>query len=256
MYTLEITKKRNKNSIALAVSSDEKIDHYISLKEREDEKDPIVKSIKVKTGLNLRYFPLLPVKDNQRNATYISAMSGSGKSFLCAALIEQFIEDKRFQDLPIYLITTAKDPDPAFENLPIKKMDIYSPDFMLLTNESFRDSICIFDDWESCQDRDIEKHIHTLVNVILQNNRKLNTHIFILSHLITNFSKTRLILLEVNNVCLFPNSDRNSIQKYLKNYIGLSKDKIAELINTPSRYFFLNKNFPLYVISRKKIELL
>ena len=62
---------------------------------------------------------------------------------------------------------------------------------------------------------------------------------------------------EAQTVTFYPRSGSTyQIQNFLKNYGGMTKDQIQKVLNLPSRWVTLHKNYPCYVFHEKGAYLL
>lgn len=261
MYKLGVKKKllesEHKDCIAIKINKDSKIQEYVNIINRKP-KEPHEDKLIINYDEELKYFPYLYTHQNQRYSCFISGYSGLGKSVYCSKLIMQLKSYERFRKLPVCLISASKDTDPAFEDIKnFIKVDIYDEEFMSFDNNTFANTITIFDDYEHIPGNpNLEKHINVLLNSILEHNRKKNTHVIVISHLTTNYAKTRTIINECSNYVLFSNGDRNSIRRFCKSYLGFDDEYTNKILNYYSRTLYISKSSPMYLICDKNIELI
>lgn len=205
------------------------------------------KMIKLPPGSN---FELMPSKDpNKREIWYIAGASGSGKSYIAKHIAEQY--RKFYPKRTIYLVSKLKE-DATLDAMvppPIR----LSPDKLVEKPvddiEIFRDCLVIFDDYDSFVAKE-GKVIQQLIDDIAIMGRHQNITMLCLTHYLSNYKKTRLLLTEATHFVLYPLSTGTHALSYLlKTYLGLNKDEIANLRKTGSRWICIYKNYPSYVIT-------
>ena len=78
-----------------------------------------------------------------------------------------------------------------------------------------------------------------------------------LSHYLTNYKKTRLLLNEATNIVVYPLSTSYHALRYLlRNYVGVEDDKIKDLKRSGSRWLCFTKHYPQIAITQRSVELL
>lgn len=200
-------------------------------------------------------FELLPNADpNKREVWYIAGQSGSGKSFIAKGLAHYY--HKLFPERGVYLISKLNEDSTLDELKFLKRINIQSfiddyPDL-----EEFKDCMLIADDYDTLTG-DAEKVISKLVDDIAIMGRHTNTTMLCLSHYLTNYKKTRLLLNEATHVVVYPLSTSYHALRYLiKNYIGVDEEDLKRHRKLGSRWLMYSKGFPQYMVSQKSAELL
>ncbi len=194
---------------------------------------------------------LFPLPDKKViEKIYISAPSGAGKSTWCGMWLKEY--KKLFPKNPIYLFSAISE-DSA--------LDPYEPIRIQLNEELVRDpiapeelanSVVIFDDVETTQDKFIRDGILKLRDILLECGRHYKIRLLITSHIMSDYKKTRLVLTEATTVVAFPQaSSTHHLKRYLKNYAGFSKDQIKKFVKLKSRWVALNTQYPPFVIYDK-----
>jgi hypothetical protein len=200
-------------------------------------------------------FELLPNPDpKKREVWYIAGQSGSGKSYIAKGLAHYY--HKLFPDRGVYLVSKLGE-DSTLDTLRfLKRINIQSfiddyPDL-----EEFKDCMVIFDDYDTLTG-DAEKVITKIVDDLAIMGRHTNTTILCLSHYLTNYKKTRLLLNEATHIVVYPLSTSYHALRYLlKNYVGVDEDDIKRHRRLGSRWLMYSKGFPQYMVSQKNAELL
>ncbi len=195
--------------------------------------------------------PLLNLEE--RTVCYIAGPSGSGKTTFALKLIKRFL--KVYPQKPFYLFSRSHyKNDPAYKNMNVNQIMI---DENLIENpidiekELVGGSIILFDDCNTIQNDKIKKQIDNLMSDIMEIGRKLSIWIIITNHLvIPNERKiARTIMNEMQTLTVFPKSgSAQQIRYVLKQYFGLEKNQIEQIIMIPSRWVMISKSYPMYVI--------
>lgn len=200
-------------------------------------------------------FELLPSPDpKKREVWYVAGQSGSGKSFIARSLASYY--KKLFPDREVYLISKLQQDDTLDALKFLKRISIQSliddyPDL-----DEFKDCMLICDDWDTLTG-DAFKTIHKLIQDICIMGRHTNTSILILSHYLSNYHSTRLILTEATHLVLYPQSTSYHAMRYLlKNQVGIDEDELKRHRKFGSRWVLYAKGFPTFFISQKNAELL
>jgi hypothetical protein len=203
---------------------------------------------------------VLPSAEPER--VYIAGKSGVGKSTICSMYMNEY--HRMHPDRMIYLISRHED-DPAYRAVPhemiplemfegkeaprghgTKKNAPEPPPAIEL--ENLENSLVVFDDMDNCPSKAIEAAIQRLCNSIISAGRKFGIHCCWLNHQLTDWSRTRNLLMEANKVVLFPSGDNYHIGQYLKRYAGLGRETINKITGLRSRWVMLATTVPSYVV--------
>lgn len=200
-------------------------------------------------------FQPIPSPDpKKRQVYYVAGQSGAGKSYFARGIAENY--KKLYPDREIYLISKLQ------EDETLDKMKIGKPKRLSLQSlvddppemEEFENCLMIFDDWDTL-DKPYFTIVHKLIEDLCIMGRHTNTSMLILSHYLTNYSKTRLILGEVNYLVLYPLATSQKAMSYVaQHYGGLDKEHIAEFKRL-GRWVMISKNYPSYILSSQKVSL-
>lgn len=201
-------------------------------------------------------FELLPPSDPETRAVYyIAGASGSGKSYIARGLAEKY--KKLFPDREVYLISKLNE-DSTLDNMKTgkpKRINVQTllDDYPKL--EEFENCMMIFDDYDTF-DGKMGKVVQQLIDDLAIQGRHTNTTMLCLTHYITNYKKTRLMLNEATHFVLYPQSTSFNALKYLlTHHLGLDKEEIQEL-KKMGRWCCFGKNYPQYMISQHHCKLL
>jgi len=241
-----------------ALNKDVSVESLDASKEVKDVYEKILKDSSNDKTVELDddgLFELLPSPNPKtREIFYIVGQSGSGKSYVAKGIAEYY--HKLYPNRGIYLISKLEK-DETLDALPyLKRIDIQSfvdeyPDL-----EEFKDCLTIWDDWDTLTGEP-EKVVRKIINDLCTLGRHTVSSMLILSHYLTNYSKTRLILNEMTHCVVYPMSTSFHALKYLlKNYVGIDEEKIKEHRKFGSRWVCYVKGFPTMMISQKNAEIL
>ena len=200
-------------------------------------------------------FQIVPSPDpTKREVFYIAGASGSGKSYIAKGICEYYA--KLFPDRSVYLISKLEE-DSTLDSMnpPPKRIKIQSiiDDYPAL--EEFQDCCVIFDDYDTFTG-EAEKVIHKLIDDLATMGRHTNTTMLCLSHYLTNYKKTRLLLNEATHIIVYPMATSfHALAYLLKTHVGLTKDDCRDL-KKMGRWVCLYKHYPQWLISLHHARLL
>jgi hypothetical protein len=195
----------------------------------------------------LRPIPLVDTRETQRDVLYISGPAGSGKSTYAAEYIKEF--KKIFPKADIFLFS-IKESD--------KVLDQFKPHRIMLNDELLENpinpkelahSLVIFDDIDTISNKKLLNEVRRLRDSILEVGRSLMTYCITTTHNLTAGTHTRMQLLESTAVTFYPKmGDAFHIMRFLKEYAGLDKKKIATIMSLKSRWVTIYKRAPNYCL--------
>lgn len=202
--------------------------------------------IRLKDGLVLQPIPQMKTRDT----IYVAGPSGSGKSTYVSKYTEMY--EKMFPGNPIYLLSRVDDDD-SLDKLNITRIKINEE---LVTNplvpEDVENSLVIFDDTDTIQDKNIRDSLTHFKNDLLETGRHNNITVAITSHLINKSHETRTVINESQNYTFFPYSGSTKAIKYLlSEYIGVEKSMIVRILNLDTRWVTIKKTYPMVVMYEK-----
>ena len=182
---------------------------------------------------------------------YVSAPSGSGKSYYSGQWIRHFL--KKFKNQECYVFSPIPY-DKALDSNDITRVDMDEHLIMNpITVEELENSLVVFDDCESIKDKKMLRYIEWLRDSILETGRHYNVRMVWISHLISNYSSTRRLLNESTSVVVFPRSGSGTyqIKQFLQKQCGFSKNEIRKFLSQDSRWCAVYRCYPQYVITEK-----
>lgn len=201
-------------------------------------------------------FQLIPSSDpHKREVYYIAGASGSGKSYIARQLAEGY--KKMFPSREVYLVSKLNE-DSTLDTMKIGKpkrirVETLVDDYPAL--EEFKDCMMIFDDYDTFTGAE-GKVVQQLIDDLAIQGRHTNTTMLCLTHYITNYKKTRLLLNEATHFVIYPQATSYHALKYLlTTHIGMDAEEVKRLRKL-GRWICVSKNFPQYLISQHFAKIL
>jgi hypothetical protein len=195
-------------------------------------------------------------KKKERFIVYITAPSGSGKSYFTRQIIEDY--HTLYPKRPVYIFSSLDD-DPTLDKLKyLKRIKIKSPAFLEreLSVNDFNECLTIFDDCDCLTNKPIKRKVYELLNAILETGRHTKTSVVFTSHTATNGLETKKILNEAHTIVVFPRTAGNRTLKYLLyDYLGFNKEDLKKLKNCEGRWVAITKSFPMTYYSHTKLQI-
>ena len=188
-------------------------------------------------------FQLVPSsKPTVREVWYIAGPSGSGKSYIAKGLVERY--RKQFTDREVFLVSKLKE-DETLDNTkggPLTRLDLDKLVAQPLENlDALEDCMIVFDDYDTFT-QPYAKVVNKLIDDIATMGRHSNTTMLCLSHYLSNYAKTRLLLCEATHFVLYPAATGNHALSYLlQTYLGFDKEETADLRRIRSRWICIHK---------------
>lgn len=222
-------------------------------KAKDEFKQKLAKEIVVSPPGKLMIIP--QEIENQRQFILVTGNSGAGKSFWTAMYMRMY--HKMFPHNPIFIIS-KKDSDPAYDVLDFITRIPLDENFMdlELDTKDFEDSLVIFDDIENIIDKKIKKAVYDLKDNLSETGRSHGIYMILCNHLAMCGQTTRKDNNECDAVVVFKSSSKFHRDNLLKTYVGLDKKQITDVNEIPSRWLFIKKSDPMYVVSENKVMLL
>lgn len=201
-------------------------------------------------------FSLLPTSEKKaRDVFYICGPSGSGKSYVAKGIAEEY--HRMHPDRPIYIVSKLTE-DSTLDKL--KYLVRLDPDKLksqpLENLKDLNESLVIFDDIENF-DKETDKAIQNLVNMIASTGRHENVSMIYITHLLSDYKRTRLVLMEATQYVLYPLSTGSHAFNYMmKTYLGMDSKEANALRKTGSRWISIRKHFPQVLITEHSAKVM
>lgn len=194
-----------------------------------------------------------------RQIWYAAGASGSGKSHFARNIAANY--RKLFPDREVYLISKLEKDD-TLDNLKVEgrlcppkriSLDSLVSDYPALTD--FESCLVIFDDYDTLQ-APHNKVVQQLIDDLAIQGRHTRTSMCVLSHYLTNYRQTRLILGEAHFLVLYPMATSYRALRYvLEAHAGMSREEVLTL-KRRGRWICVHKVYPQYLISAQHAALL
>jgi hypothetical protein len=199
----------------------------------------------LKTSFMIDEGSVFPYPRKKSERVYISAPSGSGKSTFIGQYLEEIRKINKKRDIFIFSKTYR---------IPIEEKFWNSNEIKC---EDFKNSVCIFDDIDTILDKNLLKQIRNFRDDMLECGRHYNITTICTSHLIQNYNKTRTLINEANAVVLFPKgAGAYSVKQFLEKNIGLNKYQIKKIEDLPTRWIYIWKEYPRYIVYQKGVMII
>ena len=202
-----------------------------------------------------KFQPIPDPNPDVRQVWYVAGQSGSGKSYFARGIAEAY--KKLFPEREVYLISKLQE-DETLDRMKVGKPKRISLDSLVTDPpelDEFKDCLVIFDDFDTLSPP-YDKVVHKLIEDLCIMGRHTRTSMLILSHYLTNYKKTRLILGEAHFLVVYPLATSYKALKYVcEHYGGMEAKQIAELKRL-GRWVLIMKNFPSYVIAAQTAYML
>jgi hypothetical protein len=151
------------------------------------------------------------------------------------------------------IIISEKSADPAYDKYPFIKWLTVDKEFLEgdpITVDDLASSLLVFDDIESLPKLEKEA-VFALKKRCSLVGRSSNIYIIVISHLSMRGDETKTDLSESDGYVVFPHgSSTYHLKRQLKEYAGLSPKQIAKIMRLPTRWVYIKKTYPQYVVSQ------
>jgi hypothetical protein len=190
-----------------------------------------------------------------RDVYYIAGISGCGKSWKAREIAENY--RKLYPDREVYLVSKFQD------DATLNGMKGGPPKYISLDSiiddppeiSEFTDCLTIFDDYDTL-DKKYLIAVQKLIDDIAIRGRHTRSSMCVLSHYLSNFRATRLILAESHWIVLYPLATSFKAMKYVcEHYCGLSKEECQQL-KRMGRSVMIHKVYPQFLIAPQKAQML
>jgi hypothetical protein len=240
-------KYKNKRILRIIKDDDGDLIH-----EEEDGYDNLGRHVSFKSKLSL-----VPNVTKEREIIYIAGRSGSGKTTIASKYIKAF-KNAFGKKKPIYVFSRKKS-DPTLDPLnlnwiELNKSLIDQPIDITKCKELKNGALFLFDDIGTVQDDKINKAVKKLLCDVLEVGRSFGIYVIVTNHLLNpNDTKMgRIILNELDSLIIFPRgSNFHAVNYCLKNYFGYDKNKINLIMNLPSRWVKISREYPEHILYNK-----
>jgi len=261
-FTLKSPSKKNKTCLPISIMrGDTKDLHnkflYLDTQEHAPKED------KPFTEVDLPYdtmFSIMPSADeNTRQIFYIAGSSGSGKSYMAKMYANNY--SKMYPDRSVYLISKLEH-DETIDSMTIPPIRL---DYSTWIDDppninDFANCLVIFDDYDTIEGKEGKAILNVIEDLCIMgrkhNEQQGNVSVLLLTHHLTNYKKTRLLLNEATHYVVYPqNSSSHALGYMLKTHMGLDKDELKQMKKL-GRWVCFSKNYPQYMMGAHYARLL
>lgn len=182
----------------------------------------------------------------ERDVGYVAGPSGVGKSTYCCQYIYNY--KKLYPSNNVYVFSRLE-LDKTMKVLGCIGIPINNELDKLDAIRDLRDCLCIFDDIDTIPDKKLKEKVHAISMDILETGRHNDIYILITSHLINGNDKKicRTNLNESKMITIFPKGgNARAIRYMLREYVGLDKKQIEEILKLKSRWVTIYKHYPQF----------
>lgn len=201
-------------------------------------------------------FEVLPNPDpKKREVIYICGASGVGKSHWVKNYVQNY--RKLFPEREVYLATQLEE-DETLDSLkpPIKRIRISSFVEKPPKIDEFEDCLFICDDFDTLPKPEL-KAIWNVIDMIAIQGRHTRTSLAVISHYISNYRQTTLILNEAQKVVVYPHGNSLGQLRYmLEKKFGIDVERIKSFKRMKTRWVCLYALYPQYYITENGAGLL
>lgn len=241
------TTSERKNTRKKRLDDDELVTKVLSEIEGRLIEKPEKKVVETELTLpdDSMFYPIPSADGEKRQVYYICGQSGSGKSYMARMLADGY--KKMYPDRKVYLVSEQEE-DPTIDKVKPIRIDVNELADNPPPLENFSDSMVIFDDVDAIPGKK-GAAIHTYLDRIAIRGRHTNTTLIFITHLLTNYKRSRIILSETSHFIVYPQATAYKPLLYLlQTYLGLEGEQVKKLRRL-GRWVLFHKNFPQYMVS-------
>lgn len=218
---------------------------------------------------NFSYFPLLAKVEGevQNHRIAVIGKSGSGKSFWVGQLLDVMKSKKLGDKEREIVIYSGVESDPPLDKPrgkkgskePPMRINLEDPAELEFGIDELENAIVVFDDVEHLSNKDVNKQILKLRDVLLEKGRHHNIDVISISHNPFGGNLTKMVHSESSAAVLFPAASTfKHLSDYLSRYMGFSKANIQKVIDIGehSRWVYVSNTAPTFIVHQHGVLLL
>ena len=203
---------------------------------------------------DLKGIELFPLPQKFSERIFVPAPSGSGKSTFIGMYLKQLRIMYPNRRIVIFSRVEHDKPLDRFSNLTRIPLDLDTLMDNPLDVKDFEGDILIFDDIDTIINKQLVQILRHFRDDVLECGRHYKITCISTSHLIMNFGATRTLINEAQAICLFPRgASFYQLKTFLDKYLGFDSNQIQEIKNLPSRWVFIWKEYPKYIVHEKGV---
>lgn len=263
LQDINIQEYYKKSASKVMIEKSEKMYKFLSTRKKPDNSEDLeiynqitkdsANHFKLKTG---QFIPL-PNINMERTIWYLFGASGSGKSYLSASIIKQWL--KLNLNSEVYIFSKLND-DVALDNLGLRTHRVQIDTLLdepIVIEDIPDGSLILYDDVDTETNKTIANNLYNLLDSVLQIGRHKKISAIITSHTACNYRKTKVVLNESHYIIVYPNSGSfYQINYLLKTYCGLSNNQVSKVRNLSSRWVCFYRWTPQYLLTENECFIL
>jgi thiol-disulfide isomerase/thioredoxin len=199
--------------------------------------------------------PIQHIPSSKREVIFISGIPGCGKSYWMNQYVDFY--KKMYKNNPVILFTTHEHDESIDESKYVKVLLSET-----LADEPFElkdlaNSLVIFDDIDSSKYPTVTKYLLSLMDDIARNGRHHNIYLIYINQSCRLGHQTKNILTMLTHLVVFPNSGESyQCEHLLKEYCGMSKQRIKKIMSMSTRTLLFSRAKPQYIQTDNAIYIL
>lgn len=189
-------------------------------------------------------------KPETREVYWVFGAGGSGKSWMCRALAQNYL--KAHDGSRRVILISALPQDSTLDALGSSLVRLDPANFIakgIPSLESFEKCLVIMDDLPTSGPE--MKACLELQDMIVERGRHTSTSLIRTSHVASDYSNTRKILNSADFVVVYPSGggQGHALRYLLQTHVGLESKQIQDLKHVKSRWVLFRKTNPVYQLS-------
>lgn len=191
-----------------------------------------------------------------REVVYITGPAGVGKSTWSAQYIYNFLS--LFPNRRVFVFSRLKI-DPILEEMGCIEIPIDEHIGEIDIIRDLKDCLCLFDDIDTIPDKSLREKVYAISTDILETGRHNNIYIIITSHLTSGNDRkvARTNLNEAQKFVFFPKAgNAANLRRLLKENIGIENNIVNEILQLPSRWVCVSRQYPQYFFHEKGAKMI
>jgi hypothetical protein len=207
---------------------------------------------------------LLPdKKESFMNVWNVIGQSGSGKSTFCNKVLKKFIQF--FPKSKIYVFSRKEYDENLDKGLEDNMVRVPTDETFLeldltvegLAGDEECPNVLLFDDYSLITNKAVREAVKDFLYGAVEVGRQYFVHIMICRHELLTGLKDRILLTEATGLVIFPeHTARNQTEEVLVKKFGLDTSQFKKIMKLPSRWVYISKSYPRYVVYEHGIYML
>jgi hypothetical protein len=227
----------------------------------QDNQEVLIEGKSLKLPNN--QYSIKPIKmeydGSDRECVYITGASGTGKSQWISDYLRNYKE--KYPEDSIVVFSSVDEDKCIDEHNPIRINLEELVDNPITDLKELANTCCIFDDTASIPDKQINKAVQKIRDMILEHGRHDNISCLTTSHIPMDGVLTKYPIREAQKIVVFPEGNEYPTQNLLEKYCGLkgaiNSDTLNKMISREySRWGCISRKVPKYVLFKRSALIL